>query len=375
MYRVNPLDQQQQEKQQTKVNSEVIQVKLEYPQPQTPPQRVLTSQSHEMDNQMNNQASHQQQQQLQQQQHQMQQQHQPRLGQPNIDTGATTNNASGNINNNNNSNGSLDANHHQQTPSASSVSIAGARMIVDEATDPTSDNTNNQTNNHQQQANMSEGGDTSRFNAGANTSMQSGSNPLDISCGHKTPNSYKYPLLKKYFEFGPWVGRNRKALCVHCRTQASSSQPDRLLKHLNKCSGLSEEDKAVVAELMNERTANKRRRRGECRLSRETQSDSDSPFYPLDDQQLADDLTGVANSSHDSLPLPLNKKQKRDNALDKNSQIDEALVRFIIHCRIPLKAIHSPSFIEFCRALNADYVLPSRERITNVLIPGLLNII
>lgn len=176
-------------------------------------------------------------------------------------------------------------------------------------------------------------------------------------------NCYKYPQLRQYFEFGPWVGRNRKAQCLSCRQQTSSSQPDRLLKHLNRCASLSAEDKALVVELMNERTAIKRKR--------PTRREGNSSLYD-DGDSLVDDLNR-ANTSGVSIP-PTPKRSRRDNS-DKNSDIDEALTRFIVMCRIPLKAIHSREFIALCRALNPDYQIPSRETITNVLIPGLLNII
>lgn len=166
---------------------------------------------------------------------------------------------------------------------------------------------------------------------------------IEVASVIKTPNSYKYPLLKKYFEFGPWIGRNRKALCVHCKLQTSSSQPDRLIKHLNKCNSLGEDDKVIVADLMNERTANKRKRPATSSVTKSKKNAVD------------------CSSPHETL--------------DKNSQVDLALTRFIIHCKIPLKAIHSREFVEFCRSLNSDYHIPSRETITNDLIPSLLNIL
>lgn len=197
---------------------------------------------------------------------------------------------------------------------------------------------------------------------------------LDESGGvmMKTPNSYKYPLLKRYYEFGPWIGRNRKAICQGCRLQTSSSQPDRLLKHLNKCSALTDEDKIAVQSLMNERTANKRKkpmhlRRGE---------DNDSEYYGDEGDHTGDELSisGMNSSHHSIIPIGSLKKMRRDPG-DKNSQIDDALTRFIMVNRIPLKTIHSSEFIAFVRALNPEYHIPSRETITNVLIPGALHII
>lgn len=203
----------------------------------------------------------------------------------------------------------------------------------------------------------------------------------------KPPNSYKYPLLKKYYEFGPWVGRNRKAICVSCRAQTCSSQPDRLLRHLSKCIALTDADKVLVADLMNERTANKRKKPQQVRVGssskRQHMGDIDSDYYGENGN---DDLN-LSGLNNCSLNLPggngsgepkgfiesIKGKYHREN--DSHIQIDEALTRFIISCRIPLKAIHSHEFVEFCRALNPDYHLPSRETITNVLIPGMLNII
>lgn len=186
----------------------------------------------------------------------------------------------------------------------------------------------------------------------------------------KIPNSYKYPLLRRYYEFGPWVGRNRKAKCLGCGLTTSSSQPDRLLKHLNRCTALTEADKVAVTDLMNERTANKRKKPVNLRLKHE-----DDSYYGDDhcNAGSADDLT---EGGHNTISIASGgfKRVKRDHG-DKNSQIDEALTRFIMTCRIPLKAIHSPEFVELVRSLNPDYHIPSRETITNVLIPGMLNII
>lgn len=191
----------------------------------------------------------------------------------------------------------------------------------------------------------------------------------------KTPNSYKFPLLKRYFEFGPWIGRNRKAICLACQIQTSSSQPDRLLKHLNRCSSLTEADKTVVKELMNDRTANKRRKPMSIKLKR-GDTDQDSEYYGEDEgnASLADDLSlGTINTSHTTIPQ--SAKRARREHTDRKSQIDEALAKFIMMCRIPLKAIHSKEFVELVRLLDPEYHIPSRETITNVLIPGLLNII
>jgi len=186
----------------------------------------------------------------------------------------------------------------------------------------------------------------------------------------KTPNSYKYPQLKRYFEFGPWIGRNRKALCLGCRLQTSSSQPDRLLKHLNRCTALSDADKVIVQDLMNERTANKRKKPMQLRLKR-GENDDDTEYYG-DDEPNTDGLS----SGHNSISIPAGglKKMRRDHP-DRKSRIDEALTRFIMVCRIPLKAIHSREFVELVHSLDPEYHIPSRENITNVLIPGLLNII
>lgn len=192
----------------------------------------------------------------------------------------------------------------------------------------------------------------------------------------KTPNSYKYPLLKRYYEFGPWVGRNRKAICLGCRLQTSSSQPDRLLKHLNKCSALSDADKVVVQDLMNERTANKRKKPMQLKLKRDVTDNGAAEYYSENNhnQSMTDDLAlSSLNTSQNCLTVG-GERLRREHA-DRNSQIDEALTRFIMMCRIPLKAIHSQEFIELCRTLNPDYHIPSKETITNVLIPGLLNII
>lgn len=221
----------------------------------------------------------------------------------------------------------------------------------------------NNSNNHQSSSTSS---NEERQDNDGSTSMQG---------AIKTPNSYKYPLLKRYYEFGPWIGRNRKAICLGCRLQTSSSQPDRLLKHLNRCTALTETDKVSVTDLMNERTANKRKRPSMQLKSRKEGDDDDSLYGDEHNASLADDLTlSGLNASCISIPASGLKRTKREPQ-DKNSQIDEALTRFVISCRIPLKAIHSKEFIEFVHALNPDYRIPSRETITNVLIPGLFDIL
>lgn len=201
-------------------------------------------------------------------------------------------------------------------------------------------------------------------------------NSSSVESAIKTPNSYKYPLLKRYYEFGPWVGRNRKAVCLGCRLQTSSSQPDRLLKHLNKCSALSDADKMIVQDLMNERTANRRKKPMQLKLKRELSDNGTAEYYSEADQNqsMTDDLA-ISSINTSQSCLAIGGDRLRREHPDRNSRIDEALTRYIMMCRIPLKAIHSPEFIEFCRALNPDYHIPSRETITNVLIPGLLNII
>lgn len=258
---------------------------------------------------------------------------------------------------------------------ANSVHIVTAG-VSDDTTD-TESNQAHQTN--VVSANLQNANDDSDGGGGGGGPNGSGRASLSGASGTgKSPNSYKYPLLRRYFEFGPWVGRNRKALCLGCRQQTSSSQPDRLLRHLNRCNALTDDDKAQVADLMNERTANKRRKPG-CSKSRATNhDDSEGGYYGGDEDHsgVMDDILNAANTSHGpSLNIPTGnlKRLKRDS--DKHSHIDEALTRFIVLCRIPLKVIHSREFVEMARVLNPDYQIPSRETITNVLIPGLLNIL
>lgn len=197
---------------------------------------------------------------------------------------------------------------------------------------------------------------------------EDGSNAMAV----KTPNSYKYPLLKRYYEFGPWIGRNRKAMCLGCRLQTSSSQPDRLLKHLNKCTALTEEDKISVTELMNERTANKRKKPGQLRLKNDEGEES---YYEDDGEPNTSLVNELGLSDMNSGSCGLKKMKREGSRLDKNSQIDEALTKWIMVCSIRLEKIQSKEFLEFARALNPDYRVPSIETIKNVLIPRMLNII
>lgn len=174
---------------------------------------------------------------------------------------------------------------------------------------------------------------------------EAGNNTSSMTPIMKTPNSYKYPLLKKYFEFGPWVGRNRKALCLHCRVQSASSQPDRLIKHLNRCPAISDDDRVVVQDLMNERTAHKRKK--PTPKSQNANSEG-SDFF---------------NSEQEDVPL------------DRKSRIDRSLTRWIIADKVSLRVIESKSFVDFVHAMDPTYQIPTRETITNKLIPSLLNII
>jgi hypothetical protein len=172
--------------------------------------------------------------------------------------------------------------------------------------------------------------------------------------------SYKYPLLKNYYEFGPWVGRNRKAICIRCKHQSASSQPERLIKHMKRCSKLSEHDRSLADDLLVESNANKKNK-----PHTRSSVDTESEYYADDDQ----------NNSSINTERSTGSKRIKKEVLDRKTQIDQALTRFIMSCRVPLKSIHSKEFVEFVRSLDPDYRIPSRENITNVLIPGLLNIL
>lgn len=236
------------------------------------------------------------------------------------------------------------------------------------------------------QQDMSENGNddgqnrSSANEQGRNQSSRTSSNGQRV-LGRGTPElkspsgkSYKYPVLRQYFEFGPWVGRNRKALCLSCRHQSSSSQPDRLLKHLKRCSALCDEDKEIVEQMMNERGEVKRTKpMTQVRIRSSTNGSQDEEYYD-DGYTGADDLSTPHHNSS-SISIPSGSKRLRRDHPDRKSHIDQALTRFIMVCRIPLKSIHSKEFIDLCHALDPDYRIPSREAITNVLIPGLLNII
>lgn len=180
--------------------------------------------------------------------------------------------------------------------------------------------------------------------------------------------SNKYPLLKVYYEFGPWVGRNRKAICVRCKYTSASSQPERLIRHLRKCVALNEEDRKVAEELLLVSNANKKKNK---RQALELASAEDETDYFATDND--DNNKSALVSSVIALSSPGPKRLKRDHP-DRKNHIDQCLVRFILCNRIPLKSIHSKEFIEFVRSLDPEYRLPSREIITNTLIPGLLKI-
>lgn len=171
--------------------------------------------------------------------------------------------------------------------------------------------------------------------------------------------SNKYPLLKVYYEFGPWVGRNRKAICVRCKHTSASSQPERLIRHLRKCVALNDEDRQIAEELLLISNANKKKRPMQMNDSLDTSDD---------DNKSNNDISNII-----SLPAGGAKRLKRDHP-DRKKHVDQCLVRFIICNRIPLKSVHSKEFVELVRSLDPDYRLPSRETITNTLIPGLLKI-
>lgn len=204
-------------------------------------------------------------------------------------------------------------------------------------------------------------------NSGDTTIVSLGGESSDCNAINKIPNSYKYPLLKKYYNFGPWIGRNRKAICLGCTLQTSSSQPDRLLKHLNRCTALTEADKIAVQDLMNERTANKRKKPsqpGHSMRSRnvDLNNDNTTEYY------------GDGSGEGYLLPASGLKKMRRDPS-DRVGRIDESLTRFIIRCKIPLKAIQSQEFADFVKSLDSDYRVPNHEIITTVLIPSMLELV
>lgn len=183
--------------------------------------------------------------------------------------------------------------------------------------------------------------------------------------------SNKYPSLKRYYEFGPWVGRNRKAICVRCKHTSASSQPERLIKHLRRCTALTEEEKAIAEDLLLVSNANKKKRPIRVKTGGAGGEDDDTDYYADDDPGKS---FGGEQSSTISLPSSGIKRLRRDHP-DRKIHIDQALVRFIVCCRIPLRSIHSKEFVEFVRSLDPDYRIPSRETITNVLIPRVLNIL
>lgn len=195
--------------------------------------------------------------------------------------------------------------------------------------------------------------------------------------------SYKYPQLKSYYEFGPWVGRNRKAICRRCKHQSASSQPERLIRHLKRCVKLTDEERSMADEMLLESNARKKAR------SKSDSVDNDSEYHADDDHN-----NTSLKPEPPERPCPLSRKKTRSASVAtavshtaskrakkslmdhaKKAEIDQALTRFIMCCRIPLKSIHTKSFIDFVHSLNPDYEIPSRETITNVLIPSLLNII
>lgn len=192
---------------------------------------------------------------------------------------------------------------------------------------------------------------------------------------------HKYPALKQYYEFGAWVGRNRKAICVSCRHQSASSQPERLIRHLKRCPALSEHDRSIADELLAETMANKKTPGRPPGSSYANHNKSVNRSYNDSYSGEGGDHDDHTNNNNDSnaeggTPAAVGLKPKRQKVyVGSKNHIDEALTRFIMVNRIPLKSISSREFIEFVRTLNPDYRIPTQGHITNVLIPGLLNII
>jgi len=222
----------------------------------------------------------------------------------------------------------------------------------------------------------------------------------DISYGDRSMlmrdgRPHKYPALKQYYEFGAWVGRNRKAICVSCRHQSASSQPERLIRHLKRCPALSEHDRSIADDLLAETMANKKTGRppnssfaNQLKGPNRSFNDSHNSFSAdvsgvTDHEEHNNSVVNTTNNNDASAnesgtPNAVNSKPatKRQRVFaESKNRIDEALTRFIMVNRIPLKSISSREFVEFVRFLNPDYRIPTQGHITNVLIPGLLNII
>lgn len=183
--------------------------------------------------------------------------------------------------------------------------------------------------------------------------------------GSKNAASYKYPALSHYYEFGPWISRNRRAICKGCQLSTSSSQPDRLLKHLRRCSGLSQNDRLIVEEIMLERNRSKVYRTAK-KMQKEERSASDEDAD-------RSEANGTLSEINESTLSPTIIKVKREFC--RKSIIDDSLTKFIVKHRIPLKAIHSSEFISLVKVLSPDYHLPSQETITNILIPRELKLL
>lgn len=194
---------------------------------------------------------------------------------------------------------------------------------------------------------------------------------------------HKYPALKQYYEFGAWVGRNRKAICVSCRHQSASSQPERLIRHLKRCPALSEHDRSIADDLLAETMANKKTPgrppgsgyRNHKNANRSYNDDSYNSLADQGDEDCANN-NDTTNETGTPAAVGLRPTIKRQKVYaETRNRIDEALTRFIMVNRIPLKSISSKEFVEFVKALNPDYRIPHQNTITNVLIPGLLQLI
>ena len=264
----------------------------------------------------------------------------------------------------------------EDTRNGSTSSGLGLQMDIHEDNDKTQDNDHIEANDMNQQETTNNGGESDE------------SKNMDLRRQSvfeaRRANSYKYPVLKKYFEFGPWVGRNRNTQCRGCGHQSCSSQPDRLLKHLRKCDAISENDKCIAEELISKRDdkkpTNSRMRIPRTQGAKFRPSNHDEDFGPLPrptpffDQDELDSFTdhSAANMTASTLSLPSAKKSKH---MDRRDLINQALTRFIMVWRIPLKSIHSKEFKDLVHSLDPNFHLPSRETITTNLIPGMLNIL
>lgn len=200
----------------------------------------------------------------------------------------------------------------------------------------------------------------------------------------KTPaleSSYvaKAPLLKKYFNHESESDKIGEATCLACNQPVSDLNPDGLLEHLSICNALSQADSAQALELIN----GKNQELGDNHIE-QSQHSNDQDTSHRDDDKKDDDTASLGSQSAEKtnqpatqiVPLvPGPQKRIKKEHPERKALLEEALTRYTMVNKIPLKCVHSKEFTEFVKLLDPEFKIPSRETITTILIPKLLRIL